>query len=288
LSTLVLGASGFLGSYFSAILENEAWLHTSKIGQLAEDDRTVVGDFNNSEELESFLNYGDFTKVINCIALASIEQCESNPVLATWLNSEIPSILSKICLKNNIKFAHISTDAVFDGKNSPNLENEIVSPISNYGKTKAIGEMNVMKSNPNAQIFRVNFFGRSPKRNSLFDYFFDNLKNGNKVLGYTDVLFSPMSAENTARIIIHLMDFADPGIFHISGNAVMSKYEFGCKIASYLSVDKDLISQSNLSSSSGGSIRSNNLCLSNKKILEHGIKIENFDHELLKLIQNFS
>lgn len=285
MSTLVLGASGFLGSYFSAILGNEAIFHTSKTGQLEDNENVIVADFNNPTQIESVLNSGKFTKVINCIALASIEQCENNPHLASWLNSKIPLILSSVCLKNDIKFAHISTDAVFDGCNAPNMESEKVSPISNYGKTKAIGEMNVLETNPDAQIFRVNFFGKSPKKNSLFDYFFNNLKNENRVLGFTDVMFSPMSAENTARVICNLMDFTGPGIFHISGNSIMSKYEFGCKVASYLNVDEKLVSKSNLSSTPGGSIRSRNLCLNNNKIVKLGIKIENFDQELIKLVK---
>ena len=53
--------------------------------------------------------------LINCAALANLEECERHPDQARRLNAEIPGELAGACAERNIKFVHLSTDAVFDG-----------------------------------------------------------------------------------------------------------------------------------------------------------------------------
>ncbi|MBE0409032.1 MAG: sugar nucleotide-binding protein, partial [Anaerolineales bacterium] len=54
--------------------------------------------------------------VINCAALAIVDACEQDPVLARKLNVELPKKLANIVARGGARLVHISTDAVFDGQ----------------------------------------------------------------------------------------------------------------------------------------------------------------------------
>ena len=56
--------------------------------------------------------------------------------------------MAQISKENSIKFIHISTDYVFDGKNfKPYIEYDITNPQGVYGQTKLDGEKAILEYN---------------------------------------------------------------------------------------------------------------------------------------------
>jgi dTDP-4-dehydrorhamnose reductase len=92
---------------------------------------------------ERVLETIDFDVLLNPAGLTSLEQCEDAPALAHRVNAEAPARLAKACVGRPV--LHFSTDYVFDGA-TPGLrhEDEVPSPLSVYGKTKAAGEVGVL------------------------------------------------------------------------------------------------------------------------------------------------
>lgn len=96
------------------------------------------------------------TWVINAASCTSLEKCEENPETSRQVNQEAPGDWAKECGKAGVRFVHLGTDYIFDGKKtSAYLPQDEASPLSRYGKDKAGGEKKVLRSNPEALVVRL-------------------------------------------------------------------------------------------------------------------------------------
>ena len=163
--------------------------------------------------------------LINCAALADLEACENTPYLARALNTDLPAQMAKACRSRDISFAHISTDAVFDGeKDGFYTEEDSPNPLGVYSQTKLDGEHAVLDENKNAIVARVNFYGWSLSgKRSLAEFFHHNLTNNKSMSGFTDVIFCPMFVNHTARILIKMLEKNLSGLYHLVVTQAMSK-----------------------------------------------------------------
>lgn len=267
---LILGGNGFLGRYFAREIGERSIMHYTResFGQSVQN----VAWFQSSAELTDFVKSVNCKTIINCIALANIDEAEKNPDLAIWLNVEIPGILADVCNRTEKRLVHISTDAVFDGRGSRKTESEIPNPISVYGKTKLAGEQLVLTSGGENFVFRVNFYGVSKKTVSLFEFFYNALKSNEEVNGYSDVYFNTMYAQHTVQVILRTLNQGSAGLYHAVGNERITKYEFGIAIAEHFAFDSSLVRSVSMPKDSS-MIRSRDLTLSNGKITSLGIKV---------------
>lgn len=284
--SLLLGASGFLGSYFQGILPNNSLLHTSSYQSLALHNKSgyIVKKIETDQDIELLFQQNEFTRVINCIALSGIEKCEENPELAIWLNSSVPLLLAQKCWKKGIQLVHISTDAVFSGEISFPSEVDKPCPISRYGKTKLMGEKGVVESNKSALICRVNFIGWNRRGNSLFNYFYFNLLENRQVKCYSDVYFTPLYAARTVELINELSSLQMTGIFHVVGSERITKYDFALMLLGKMSLDRSLLREEITHSSDFIKFRSKDLSLSNLKMLKLGLKLSPLSIQLDQLL----
>ncbi len=270
--TLLLGGAGFLGSYFAQNLPEGSVIHVSSSNGEQDSDGILrkFGRFNNENDVLEFLNEFKFQNIINCIALANIEECENNPDLAKWLNTDLPGAIARYCGSIEASMIHISTDAVFDGKTPFKSETESPSPVSVYGRTKLEGEKLVLETLPQSLIARVNFFGSSKKKESLFDFFYSRMKSGVDAFAYDDVFFTPTYAAETVRLILELADKSLTGVYHVVGNQRISKYEFAKLISVVFELDSKYITRMQAPSSRMSKLRGHDLSLDNQKLKSFG------------------
>jgi len=206
--------------------------------------------------------------VIHCAALANLEVCERNPALAQKLNAELPGMIAEASRETGARLAHISTDAVFDGQKGNYTEMDEPNPLSIYASTKLIGERTVVDVYPQAIIARVNLFGWSISgKRSLAEFFFNNLQAGNSVMGFTDVFFSPLLANDLGRVLLSMLAENLHGLYHIGSRDNLSKYDFGVKIAGKFGFDSALIHPSSFADSNLEASRSPNLSLCVEKLI---------------------
>lgn len=273
--TLILGGNGFLGSAFR-LLNDKVILHQRKLPTNKCDEFVVFNPWD-IKVLEDFVVKNDIRRIINCIALANIDYCEKNERVAFQVNSKLPELLSKLCFKHNIHFTHISTDAVFDGKLGNYSEASRTNPISVYGRSKLNGELSVLENNPKSFIARVNFYGVSPKRNSLFDFFYNSILSKSKVPGFDDVIFSPLYIKDLVRALFSISNLNYSGVLHMASDNPLSKYSFGVLIAKLLGEPADIVEKKILDVLDPLNIRAKNLSLDNKKF--RGLYKQKFDLE---------
>jgi dTDP-4-dehydrorhamnose reductase len=266
---LVTGTSGLLGINLAIEAMREHQVIGVDRGRLKSAPfRVLKADFLQKNEITSTLDLAQPDWLINCAALANLEQCEENPDHARALNTELPGELASACAKKDIRFVHISTDSVFDGTRvEAYTEEDEPSPPGVYSQTKLEGERAVAQVNPQAIIARVNFYGWSLSgRRSLGEFFVTNLSEGKTVNGFTDVVFCPMWVNHLSRILIEMLEKNLSGLYHVVGVQTMSKYQFGVEIARRFGLSEDLISPESVERAGLTAKRSHNLWLSTHKL----------------------
>jgi len=266
---LITGASGLLGINLAMEAMREHEVIGVDRGKLKSAPFPVSkANFFHSHAFDSALDATQPDWVINCAALANLEECEKHPDQAKILNTNLPAELATACAKRNIKFIHLSTDAVFDGtKEGEYTEGDTPNPQGVYSQTKLDGENAVLSTNPNAIIARVNFFGWSLSgRRSLGEFFVNNLSEGKNVNGFTDVIFCPMWVNHLSRTLIEMLEKNLHGLYHVVGAQAMSKYQFGVEVARMFGLRESLISPQSVERSALTARRSHNLWLSIHKL----------------------
>ena len=283
--TLLLGGSGFLGSYFTKSLPAGSIINTSTSDENQVLDGMIkkFGRFDSKASVLEFLQGIEFKNVINCIALANIEACERNPGLATWLNVELPGVVAGYCKSIGASMIHVSTDAVFDGLSQQRSESEPPAPVSTYGRTKLQGENRILQTLPDSLVARVNFFGHSRRKESLFDYFYSTMKSGQEVRAYGDVFFTPTYAADTVCLILELAGKSCTGVFHVVGDERISKYEFARKISDIFELDSRYITRVEAPIDKMGTLRGHDLSLDNQKLKTLGVLPRSIEDGLLSL-----
>jgi len=269
MNLLITGASGLLGINLAMETMREHEVVGVDRGRLQSAPFQVIKtNFFNSRAFEPILDTVQPDWVINCAALANLEECEKFPDQAKILNIDLPRELATACAERNIRFIQLSTDAVFDGtKEGSYSEEDIPNPQSIYSQTKLDGERAVQEANPSAIIARVNFFGWSlGGRRSLGEFFVNNLSEGKNVNGFTDVIFCPMWVNHLAQMLIAMLEKDLHGLYHVVGAQPMNKYQFGVEVARKFGLKESLIGPQSVEMSSLTAKRSHNLWLSVNKL----------------------
>jgi dTDP-4-dehydrorhamnose reductase len=174
--------------------------------------------------------------LINTAAYHNVIDCEKNPQTAFSINGIAVKQLADICRDNNIKFVHVSTDYVFDGrKNQPYDEEDAPFPLNVYGNSKLAGEF-FAKANDNHYIVRVSsLFGKVGCRAKGGANFVKTMlhlaRTRDSVLVTSNIFISPTYAYDAALKIKELVEADLPsGTYHISNGGSCSWYEFALEI----------------------------------------------------------
>jgi dTDP-4-dehydrorhamnose reductase len=268
---LITGASGLLG--LNLALET-AGAHevygTAKDHPIQTGAFTVLrSDLLAPGAVERVLDQVQPDWVIHCAALANVDACEADPVLAHQSNTLLPAELAAHVARGGARLVHISTDAVFDGSRGGYREEDEPNPLSVYACTKLEGERTVAQANPEAIIARVNLFGWSiTGRRSLGEFFVSNLQAGRGVMGFTDVLFCPLLANDLALIVVSMLEKKLRGLYHIVSRECLSKYDFGVRLARQFGLDASLITPTSVLQGGLAARRSPNLTLRTDKLTQ--------------------
>ena len=266
---LITGASGLLGINLALEAMREHEVIGVDRGRLKSPPFQVLkADLFRENTIDPVLDATQPDWLINCAALANLEECEQYPELARFLNTELPGELAKICARRKIRFVHISTDAVFDGeKKDAYAEEDEPNPFGTYSQTKLDGERAVQSVNSEAIIARVNFYGWSLNgKRSLGELFVNNLSADQQMNGFTDVVFCPMFVNHTAQILLSMLKMSLSGLYHVVGPRPMSKYQFGIAIARKFGLRESQIDPKSVLSSGLTVRRAHNLWLSTHKL----------------------
>ena len=269
---LITGASGLLGSNLAlSALESgydvTGWTNTLDLPHAP--FQTSQVDLTASDQISERIAETRPDVIIHCAALANVDTAEKNGALAYRLNAEAPAAIAAAAARQGIRLIHISTDAVFDGTKGDYTESDMPHPLNTYAHSKLKGEEAVAELNPDALIARVVFYGWSiVGKRSLAEFFYNHLTMEQTVMGFTDMIFTPLYVGHLAEILLKLAAGNQHGLFHVFGAQPISKYAFGVEIAREFDLDETLVSPTESADVGLAAARPLNLSMRSDKLCE--------------------
>jgi len=162
--------------------------------------------------------------VINAAAYTDVDGCEDNQDHAFAVNGEALLPLAHTCQDIDAFLIHYSTDYVFDGSRKSYRETDIPHPINVYGKSKLLGEKNIMENMENYQIIRTSWLFGKHGRNFV-ETILRLSSEMPEVRVVNDQYGKPTYTADLAQKTVEIAAL-DTGIYHITNEGVCSWFEF--------------------------------------------------------------
>ena len=229
MKVLILGVDGMLGHMVKIYFQEKG--HVVK-GTSRTDDADYYFDVTkNINEFESFIDDFAPDTVINCTGILNKVADENKP-LAVLINSYLPHYVDEICRKDRIKFIHVSTDCVFDGKSGEYTEDSFKDATSFYGQSKALGELN----NESSVTLRTSIVGPDINKNGigLFQWF---MNQENKTDGFDKVIWTGVTTLEFAKCMEKAIENNLSGLRHAVNNEKIDKYSLLSLFKKYFNKD---------------------------------------------------
>ncbi len=233
---LILGGSGFVGRELTNYFDSPGTSLSGKEG-------FIRCDTTNLFSLEKTIESVRPEIIVNCVGLADVDRAETDLALANELNIQTVANITEMQKRYGFRLVHISTDYVFDGIKGNYAENDETHPINNYGLTKLAGEY-VASRDPVNLVVRISTpYGkeRGGTKKQFFRYVVESLKERKQVRALCDQFVTSTYLTDLARALDELCEKGCTGIYHITGEERLSRYEFACMIAEAADLDRALI-----------------------------------------------
>jgi dTDP-4-dehydrorhamnose reductase len=120
------------------------------------------------------------------------------------------------------RLVHLSTDVVFAGrKGSPYVEEDPVTPVTEYGRAKAEAEARVAAAHPAALLVRTSLIygGAQPSKHEL-------AARDPSLRFFTNEIRSPVQLTDLAQALLELAELDVSGPLHVAGAEAVSRAEF--------------------------------------------------------------
>lgn len=246
---LVTGANGLLGQKLSLLLDskNEVDLIATARSALSiqlKRGKFQLLDITSPASVDSVISEAQPDVIINTAAMTQVDDCETERDKCWLSNVTAVEYLIKTCKKNNVKLIHVSTDFIFDGMHGPLKEDAIPSPVNYYGESKLAGEEVIMRSDIEWAIARtVLVFGITSdlSRSNIVLWVKQSLENGKTINVVNDQWRTPTLAEDLAMGCYLMAVKKANGIFHISGEEMMTPFDIAMNTAEFFKLDSSLI-----------------------------------------------
>ena len=248
---LIIGNKGMLGQELVNVFKKD------KDYKVIAWDREDI-DIAKEKEVSKKIGFTKPNIIINAAAYNAVDKCEESKKeheIALEINGKAPGYLAKSAKKNKAVLVHYSTDYVFDGEPEipepagcshscascslhQGFQPEVgfdemakPSPISNYGKSKLMGEKEVAKNTKSYYIIRLSkLFGKPAigegAKRSFFDVMLEAGKKNKEVKAVDEetscFTYAPDLAKKTKEIIDAKKPF---GIYHIVNSNPCTWYE---------------------------------------------------------------
>ncbi|XSG76992.1 SDR family oxidoreductase [Herpetosiphon llansteffanensis] len=238
---LITGASGYLGqrvAYFAqqtTIWNNiysQSWRNPALAGE------HVACDLADQAQLQTLLERIQPTAIIHTAAVTpAMGEAMTNEAL--WaVNVQATATLAAWAAQHQARFVHVSSDAVWGGRDAAYTESDVPAPIHPYGASKAAGEALVAALNPAAAIARTSLlYGQNPLDPNT-TMALAMLRGERDGVLFSDEMRCPVFVEDVAQALLELAQRPRLyGIFHLVGPQILSRFELGQALLAWNGID---------------------------------------------------
>jgi dTDP-4-dehydrorhamnose reductase len=224
---LLIGAAGQVGHELAGALGAFAAVHALS---------RLDGDLVDTDALRRTIDQVQPQVIVNAAAYNDVDGAERDPAAALRTNGEAVGRLGELCTSRRIGLVHYSTDFVFDGtKPTAYVEDDPVSPISAYGRSKLAGEQALVDA-PALVLRTAWVFGL--RRKSFVSTILRAARKETSLAVVDDQIGSPTFCRDLAvgtALVLHDMQ-RDPhgairearGVYHLTNAGVANRHELAC------------------------------------------------------------
>lgn len=175
--------------------------------------------------------------LINCAAISGLEACLDDPVTAHCVNAMAPEAMARFSERTAVRFIHLSTDYVLDGRR-PGKKDESAKckPANTYGESKWEAELRIKEAHPLAIIARVSWVYGNARHPSFPDMIAAKALKGEPLAAIHDKWSLPTHIDTiTSAMESFLHHPQTSGIYHVcdSGEPV-TWHDYATEILSWL------------------------------------------------------
>ena len=224
LRIILLGANGLLGSSLMRRLTGDQEFTVIRLdrNQLNLADPLLV---------DETLSGLEFDWLINCAAYTAVDDCENQSGHAYLLNGHAPGQVARLCAAKGARMIQFSTDYVFDGKKEGAYsEEDPTNPISIYGRSKLIGERQVLAAHRDHMVIRLSWlFG--PGRPNFPEWVLRQAASGS-IGVVNDKTGCPTYTEDVAAWVraLLLRPRSGGGLIHVCNPSPCTWFEYATEI----------------------------------------------------------
>lgn len=215
---IITGASGQLGQTLVLTAPDTVELSAFSHREL---------DITDREALDECFTRLSPDWVINAAAYTSVDKAESKIGLATAVNATGAANVAQEAASVGARMVHLSTDFVFDGRRgTPYAPGDPVSPVGAYGKSKALGEQEVISAlNGEALILRTAWV-YSVHSGNFVSTMLKLMAEREALRVVSDQIGTPTWTYGLARAIWDAIEIGLSGYRHWTDAGVASWYDF--------------------------------------------------------------
>ena len=250
---LLTGSNGLLGQKLVALLRPQAGVAlvatsrgANKLADLYPNLHFVGLDVSDAAQVRQVLAQEQPTHVILTAALTNVDECELNREACWQHNVTAVANLVDACAAQDIHLTHLSTDFIFSGEAGPLREDATPGPVNFYGESKLAAEQLVRASTGRWAIARtVLVYGVAHNygRTNIVLWVRDSLRAGKAIKLVSDQWRTPTLAEDLALGCWLIASNSAQGIYHLSGDEMLSPHAMALRVAAHFGLDTCLIEE---------------------------------------------
>lgn len=228
----VIGSRGLLGTELTSFLSARGHFVSGF-------DRTNI-DIHALVPEDLAPQVSGFDVVINAAAYTKVDAAETEIYEANAVNAIAAGKLAQVSALVGARYLQISTDYVFKGDSpKPYLTSDIPDPQTEYGRSKALGELLVEESGADYSIIRTAWlFGAAGK--CFPKNIADALERNGSARVVSDQHGQPTWTRDLAELILDCAQLEEmPRIVHGTSSGEATWFEFACEVATSLGLDSD-------------------------------------------------
>lgn len=216
----IFGATGMLGK---ALMRSWTGDQVTGLG-------SADFDIRIAEQVEKAVKATSPDWIVASAAYTDVDGCEINPTLASAVNTQGAVNVANAAANAGAKLLFISTDYVFDGKNTvPYETHHPRHPINAYGKTKADAEEKILAILPDGCIVRTSWL-YGPGGKCFPDTVLKLASSRSEIDVVNDQRGCPTYTVDLAGAIVQLCRAGAKGIVHCTNQGECTWYDFASEI----------------------------------------------------------
>ena len=233
---LVIGKTGFLGSFLSASRGDESLCVESVGRDVVDLSRPIDARFRQ------FLERGSFHAVAICAAVTDIERCFQNQHESYQINVTGTLGVLDILREMRLKPIYFSSDYVFEPTPTAHFEEGRRRPETCYGRQKLLVEQYLEMHFENFLIFRTSkLMSTTAHPKNILWSIIENLNNGVVTPCFQDQWVNPVFVEDIAKVVKMSVLRDLQGAYHLGTRNILTRFEIGQRVADMLGYDRDLV-----------------------------------------------